>query len=268
MVAAPVATADPARRSRLGPVLAMARRSIRSIARQPQTWVPAIVFPLFFSAVSAAAFDRTRALPGFPEVDSFLTFVLPATIIQGVVFGATSVGTEMAIDIENGFADRLRVAPVGRVGLMLGRLAGVMSLAVVQAVLFCVVFLATGASVAGGVPSIVGLAMVSCLLAGAIGSFALTVAIRTGSVEAVNGFFPILFVALFLSSAFFPPQLAGGWFEAVANVNPMTWMIDPARRLVITGFSFSDLVQAVVVAFGLMAVLVAMAVSALRGSAR
>ena len=256
------------RNSRLGPVLAMAGRSIRSIARQPQTWVPAVVFPLFFSSVSAAAFDRTRALPGFPEVDSFLTFILPATIIQGVVFGATSVGTEMAIDIENGFADRLRVAPVGRTGLMLGRLAGVMTLALVQAVLFSAVFALFGASVAGGIPSVLAIAMVSCLLAGAIGSFALTVAIRTGSVEAVNGFFPILFVALFLSSAFFPPQLAGGWFEAVAKVNPMTWMIDPARSLVISEFSVSDALQAMAVAGALMVALVSVAVAALRASAR
>ncbi|MCP3934185.1 MAG: ABC transporter permease [Actinomycetia bacterium] len=264
------ATGDAATRAvfRVGPVAAMARRSIRSIVRQPQVWVPAIVFPMFFSAVSSAAFDRTRSLPGFPEVDSFLTFILPATIIQGVVFGATAVGTDMAIDMENGFADRLRVAPVGRIGLMLGRLAGVMVLAIVQTVVFSTVFVVAGASIAGGLASVFGLVLVSCLLAGAIGSFALIVALRTGSVEAVNGFFPILFAALFLSSAFFPPNLAGGWFEAVAEVNPVTWMINPSRRLVITEFSMSDLIQATAVSFGFMAMMTAGAVGALRGTAR
>ena len=248
----------------LAPALAMARRSVRGIIRQPQLWAPAVIFPVFFSAVSSAAFDRTRELPGFPEVDSFLTFILPATIIQGVMFGATSVGAEMAIDMENGFSDRLRAAPVGRTGLLLGRLAGVMALAVVQTVLFVLIFLGFGASVAGGVPSVVALSMMSALFAGAIGSFALVIALRTGCVEAVNGFFPIFFAAVFLSSAFFPPELSGGWFEAVAAVNPVSWIVDAARSLVIDGFTFADAVTAIGITGILMSVLTSGAVLTLQ----
>lgn len=250
----------------VAPATAMARRSIRGIIRQPQLWAPAIVFPLFFSAVSSAAFDRTRALPGFPEVDSFLTFILPATIIQGVMFGATSVGNEMAIDMENGFADRLRAAPVNRAALLVGRLAGVMLLAMVQTLAFVVVFVVFGATVAGGPQAVVVLMLVSAAFAGAIGSFALVVAMRTGSVEAVNGFFPIFFAAVFLSSAFFPPELSGGWFERVAAVNPVSWIVDATRELVIDGFAWGSAAVAVAVTAAMMAVLNAVAVDTLRRS--
>lgn len=252
----------------IAPARAMARRSMRGILRQPQLWAPAIVFPLFFSAVSSAAFDRTRELPGFPEVDSFLSFILPATIIQGVMFGATSVGTEMAIDMENGFADRLRAAPVGRTGLLLGRLAGVMSLAMIQTVSFVAVFVVAGASVAGGLPALAVLMVVSALFAGAIGSFALVVALKTGSVEAVNGFFPIFFAAVFMSSAFFPPELSGGWFEQVAAVNPVSWIVDAARELVIDDFGLGAAVTAIAVTGAMMALLTSLAVGVLQRSAR
>ncbi|NOX31822.1 MAG: ABC transporter permease [Actinobacteria bacterium] len=255
-------------RRRLAPSLAMARRSVRGIIRQPQLWAPSVVFPLFFGAVSSAAFDRTRSIPGFPEVDSFLTFILPATIIQGVMFGATSVGNEMAIDMENGFADRLRAAPVGRTGLLLGRLAGVMSLAVVQVIAFVGIFAVFGASVAGGLGAIVALVVMGSLLSGAIGSFALIVALRTGSVEAVNGSFPIFFAAVFMSSAFFPPELSGGWFETVARLNPVSWLVDASRDLVIDGFTVSAAATAVGLAAAGMAIVTAEAVRTLLGGGK
>jgi len=246
----------------------MARRSIRGVARQPQLWAPSLIFPLFFSAVSAAAFSRTTSLPGFPEVDSFLTFLVPATILQGVMFGATSAGTEQAIDMENGFNDRLLAAPVARVPLLLGRLGGIMVLSVLQAVLFTVVLVVAGASFAGGVAGLLAIMAVAALMGAAVGAFAMAIALKTGSVEAVNGFFPIFFALVFLSSAFFPPELSGGWFEAVASVNPVTWMIDGTRDLVVHGWDVEAAVSAIGVAAGLLALFLALALQALRSSLR
>lgn len=246
----------------------MARRSVVGIARQPQLWVPSLVFPLFFAAVSAAAFERTTDLPGFPDVDSFLTFLLPATVLQGVMFGATSAGTETAIDMENGFNDRLLASPVARVPLFLGRLGGITVLSLAQALVFTVVFLGFGATFAAGVAGVVTLAVVAMLFSAAVGAFSMAIALRTGSVEAVNGFFPIFFALVFLSSAFFPPELSGGWFEAVAELNPITWMIDGIRELVVVGWDTSAALTAVGVAGGLLTLLMAAALGALRASLR
>lgn len=246
----------------------MAKRSIRGVARQPQFWAPSLIFPLFFAAVSAAAFNRTTGLPGFPEVDSFLTFLVPATILQGVMFGATSAGTEQAIDMENGFNDRLLAAPVARIPLLLGRLGGIMALSVVQTLLFISVLVIAGASFAAGVLGLIAMVMVSALMGAAVGSFSMAIALKTGSVEAVNGFFPIFFALVFLSSAFFPPSLSGGWFETVASVNPITWMIDGTRHLVVHGWDAGEAFTAVGVAFGLLVLLLAVALRALRSSLR
>ena len=93
----------------------IARRSIVAVVRQPQLWAPSIVFPLFFTALSSAAFDRTRSIPGFPDVSSFVAYLLAATVVQGVMFGSTSAGNDVAIDIESGFFDRMLLSPVARV---------------------------------------------------------------------------------------------------------------------------------------------------------
>jgi ABC-2 type transport system permease protein len=72
-------------------------------------------------------------------------------------------------------------------------------------------------------------------------------ALRTGSVEAVQGAFPLVFISLFASSAFFPRELMRGWFHDVATANPFSWMIDGLRHLILVGWSGGDALAAVAV---------------------
>ena len=86
----------------------LAGRSVRNTGRDPSAWVPPMVFPLLLAAIYGAQFSRATELPGFPEVDSFLQFVLPASVLQGVSFFAGDAGVGMATDIQTGFFDRLQ----------------------------------------------------------------------------------------------------------------------------------------------------------------
>lgn len=249
----------------LGPqIRAIAARSMRSVARQPQVWAPSMVFPLFFTALSAAAFDRTRSIPGFPEVSSFVAFLLAATIVQAVMFGGTSAGTDVALDIESGFFDRLLASPVARLALIAGRLAGAMGLAMVQALIFIIILWPFGATMEAGLAGIAATMLTAGLFGGAVGAFSIAVALRTGSVEAVNGFFPIFFALVFLSSAFFPPEISGGWFERLADANPLSYMVDGMRNLHISGWDLGDALSAIGVALALYALFGLMALAALR----
>jgi ABC-2 type transport system permease protein len=225
----------------------LARRSLLAEWRNPFGAASGLIFPLMLAAVYSAQFERATALPGFPPVDSFLDFILPASILQAVAFGATAAGGEMALDIQNGFFDRLLAAPTSRVSILLGKLAGVSVVAALKAVVLLAVFLAFGASVKGGVAAALVLVAVAVLLVLFLGGLGLMLAIRTGSQEAVDSTFPLIFVTLFVSSAFFPTALMEGWYRSLAEANPITWMIDPARRLVISGFSWSDALTAMAV---------------------
>ena len=222
---------------------ALGRRSVLATFRQPTVWFPGVFFPLLIAAVNSAAMGRTTNLAGFPEVDSFLQFLLPATLVQAVLFGGIIAGSDMALDVEDGFFDRLASSPVSRLSILMGRLSSSAALGVVQAVVIIGVFFVFGARVAGGIPAVLALILLAVVLAVAVGGAAAAIGLRTGSQEAVQNSFPLVFILLFASSAFFPTQLMSGWYQTLAENNPLTWMIDASRALVISEFSMSDVVM-------------------------
>lgn len=243
---------------------ALARRSVLATLRQPPVWFPAILFPLLLAAVNASAFNRATGLPGFPEVDSFLDFLLPASMIQGVMFGAVAGGSDIALDIEDGFFERLLAAPIWRPSILIGRLAGGAVLGAIQAVLFIAVFSVFGARIHAGAAGFVVLVLLSMVMAIAIGGVTAAVGVRTGSQETVQNSFPLIFILLFLSSAFFPTELMEGWYQTMAQYNPITWVIDAARHLVIVGWSWREAGIALGVAGALAVLSVSMAAHQLR----
>ena len=238
---------------------ALTKRSVLAIYRNPAMWIPGMLFPLGLAAIYAAQFQRVLGLPGFPEVDSFLQFILPASIMQAVAFGVTNGGTDLAKDIETGFFDRLMASPVSRMSVLVGRIGGAAVFAAFQAVLMMSIFLVFGAPVRSGLPGAIAIVIVAVVFAIALGGFGLALALRTGSQEATQSTFPLVFVMLFVSSAFFPTELMRGWYQDVAEVNPVTWLIDPTRRLVVEGWSWGDLGQALAVELAIAVVSLSLA---------
>jgi ABC-2 type transport system permease protein len=244
--------------------LALSRRSIVTTIRQPTSIIPSLIFPLFFMALSSAAFDRTTSLPGFPEVDSFMQFVISTTILQGTLFGSVAAGAALATDIEKGFFDRLVSSPVSRSSILIGRLAGAATVSFLQALLYFAITIAFGLEVEGGVIAILAIALVAGVVSAGTGSFAMAMGLRTGSAEAVQGSFPLLFVFLFLSSAFFPRNLMDGWFETVATINPLSHLIESNRSLVIDRFTLREFLTALGIATAVGVVGMALAKRQLR----
>lgn len=222
----------------------LARRSVVNTWRQPAAWTPSIIFPLMMAAIYSAQFERVTELPQFPEVDSFLQFILPATILQGISFNAGEAGSALATDIETGFFDRLMASPVGRQSVLIGRLAGAAAFSALLAAVLMVIFVVFGAAPEGGLASALAIVVIAAALSLSIGGISVAVALWTGSPEATQAVFPLTFIAIFVSSAFFPTELMSGWYKTAAEANPFTFIINPTRRLAIDGFSFADLGQA------------------------
>jgi ABC-2 type transport system permease protein len=242
----------------------LARRSVVRTLRQPAMVVPSLVFPLLLLGVNAGGLDSATELPGFPA-DSYLSFALALAFVQGAVFAANSAGTNVATDIETGFLNRLSLTPLRRVALLVGQLSGILVLGLVQAVTFLSVGLIAGAGIETGVPGalvIIALSLVVSLAFGTIGAFA---ALRTGSGEAVQGLFPLLFAALFLSSMALPRNLIEiDWFRAIATWNPVSYMIEGIRALVIQGWDGEALALGFACAGGVALLALAGASAALR----
>ena len=213
--------------------LALARRSLLGRLRQPAVLAPSFVFPLFFAALSASSYSRTKNAPGFPKVDSFLQFGLSAAILQGAFFGATSGAADLASDIEQGFWERLIASPVSRVSIVIGRLAAATAIGAMQAGVFMGLLAIFGVRVHSGPIGILAVIISGGLVALAISTIMATFAIRSGSPEVVQGAFPLVFILMFLSSTFMPRQLMHGWFRSVVNINPISHIAEGMRAFVI-----------------------------------
>ena len=227
--------------------LAMSKRSVLALWRQPALVVPSLIFPLFFAALGTSAFSRAIALPGFPDVDSYLDFALAGAIVQGILFGSTVGAAALATDIENGFFDRLLSSPSTRSGIIVGRMAGGMVYGAFQTVFFIAVLLPFGLTVRGGIAGTITMALGGTLLALAVGALMSAMAIKTGSAEAVQGAFPLLFIALFFSSAFFPRETMSGAYGRLADFNPISYLVEGFRDLTTEGFSFNAFLRAVLI---------------------
>lgn len=245
--------------------LALTRRSIVNVSRQPASVIPSMIFPLIFLALSSSALDRSTQLAAFPEVDSFFQFAIMATITQGVLFGAVFSGTDMARDIEGGFFDRLVASPVARTSIVVGRIGGAAALGFVQALFFIAVVSLFGLRVAGGLPAIAMIAIVTSVLAAGVGSITVSMGLRTGSSEAVQGSFPLIFVFLFLSSAFFPRELMSGWYHDVATFNPLSHLIEGLRVQIISGLDVGEWLGSLGIALAIFSFGVGLALLALNG---
>src|ERR671932_290389 len=209
--------------SLLTQISAIALRSILRTARQPAVLVSAILFPMMFFSVNAYGLDAATSIPGFPA-DSYLDFAFAFPLVQASLFGSITAGADLARDIESGFFDRLSLTPMRPVALLLGMLAGIVALGFPQGIVFLTVLVALGF---GGIGAIL--------------------ALRTGSVEAVESAFPLFFVAIFMTSNNLPRDLIeADWFRFIATINPISYLVEGIRSLVITGWD----AQALLLGFG------------------
>jgi ABC-2 type transport system permease protein len=242
----------------------LARRSVVRTLRQPAMVIPSLTFPLILLAINAGGLNSATRIPGFPA-NSYLQFALAIPFVQGALFAANSAGTNVANDIETGFLNRLALTPLRRLALLLGQLAGIIALGLIQALTFVIVGVIAGAGITTGVAGavvIVAFALLISLAFGGIGAF---VALRTGSGEAVQGIFPLMFAALFLSSVSLPRNLIDtDWFRTVATYNPVSYMLEAIRSLIITGWDGEALALGFACAAGVAAISIAASASALR----
>jgi ABC-2 type transport system permease protein len=238
-------------------VYVLGRRSVVRTLRQPANVVAPLVFPMLLLAVNSGGLKAETNLPGFPT-NSFVAFALAVPFIQGALFATMNAGTDLARDIQTGFLNRLTLTPMRGIAVLAGQLGGVVTLGLVQAVVYLGVGLAIGVRLQSGVLGVLVLfafALLVSLAFGALGTFA---ALRTGSGEAVQSLFPVFFVFLFISSMNIPRNLIGQtWFRDLATANPVSYLLECVRSLIITGWD----AQALALGFGVTAVIAIVALA-------
>jgi ABC-2 type transport system permease protein len=221
-------------------IAALSRRSIRQAFRRPQFLAPIIVFPTLFLAVNTGGAGRAIDLPAFPKVHGFLDFQLAGSMTQSAMLAGVSAGIALALDIEIGFIDRLIVSPISRAAIVIGRLSATAVLGALSGVWFLTIGLIFGAHIQGGVAGFVIVVVEASLCAGAFGALGAALALRAQTASVVQGIFPLVFVVLFLSSAFFPRNLLLQPARTIADWNPMSLIAEGLRDPIVYGLSWSS----------------------------
>jgi len=245
-------------------VLALARRALRTTLRRPQFLMPLVAFPSLFLAVNVGGLHRTTDLPGFPHVNGFLDFQLAAAMTQSLLLGGVSSGIAVALEIEGGFFDRLIASPIPRIAIVLGRLAAASVLACFQILWFLALGLIFGAHIAGGVPGALVVVLIGAVAGTGFGAIGTALALRARNASTVQGIFPLVFVILFVSSAFFPRPLLQSPIDTVARYNPLSYIADGMRDPIISSVSAKPVLEGLAAAALVALVAISLSVAALR----
>jgi ABC-2 type transport system permease protein len=244
--------------------LAVARRAITRTSRQRALLVFPMIFPLILFAINGSALSAATKIPGFPTRD-YRDFLIAMPFVQGAMFVSITAGVDLARDIESGFLNRLALTPLRGEALLVGQLGGALVLGTLQAIVYLLVGLATGVTFASGLGGALVMLVLANVIAFAFASLGGLLALRFGSGEAVQGIFPLLFVTLFLSSSSLPRNLIKvGWFKDIATYNPVSYLLEGLRSLVILGWNAQALELAFGFALAILAISLALSRTAMK----
>jgi ABC-2 type transport system permease protein len=225
----------------------LSRRSIRGAFSSPAGYMPGIVMPLLLITINASALQSATRIPGFPA-DRFLDFILVLTFMQGALFATSTAGLGLVRDIESGFLDRLALTPMRAGALVVAQISGAIAIALASSLVYVAIGLVFGVDFKAGVLGILALLVLAGWTAFSFATLGAWIALRSGSSEALQGVFPLLFATLFLSTLNMPRELIeADWFRAITYVNPVSYMVDGMRSLIITGWDGTALLEAAVV---------------------
>jgi ABC-2 type transport system permease protein len=231
----------------------LGRRAVREVTRYPEATIPTLFIPVFFLAVNIGQVSRTfPSDTPFLNGQSYVAFQLPVSLMFAVAT-ATS-GLALVTEIDNGYFDKLLVAPIRRSSIILGRLAADLVRGIGGATAVLLVGIAFGAHVEAGILGALVIVVLSALFGVAYAGFAILVALRTRNVQATNTSFLLFFPLLFLTPNFVPFDRLTPVMETLARINPVSYVIVGLRSLVIDGWDTGKLAVClgVIVAMGIV----------------
>jgi ABC-2 type transport system permease protein len=240
----------------------LTKRALREAKRTPEATVPLLFIPIFFLVVNIGQLGKQFADLPFLKGQNYGAFQLPLSL----VFSAIGIGSALAMvaEIENGYFDKFLVAPIPRTTILLGRLcADFLRNLVTSSVVLCI-GLAIGVHVKAGVLGALLLVVLCALFGVAYGSAAILVALRTRNTQAVNMSSLIFFPLLFLAPTTVPRENMQGWLRVASRFNPVTYVIEGLRSLILDGWDGPKLLACLLTIGIATVVLLGLSVRAMR----
>jgi ABC-2 type transport system permease protein len=213
-------------------VQGVAWRTLKNALTNPQIALPTIAFPLFFFTAFAGGLSQVSRVPGFDFPPGYTAFQFVFVLLQSAAFSGVFTGFGLARDFEGGFAKRLLLAAPHRAGIVLGYTLAALVRWLVVAVILTAVALAVGMNVAGGAIDLFGLFLLAALVNLCGFFWAGGIAMRFRTIQAAPLMQMPVFLILFFAPVYVPLDLLEGWIEAVASVNPVTYLLETGRGFI------------------------------------
>ena len=241
----------------------IAKRAVRGVPREPESFIPALFIPAFFFIVNIGALqDLTESVPGV-EGFSYRNFQLPTAIIFAVTGISRAPG--LVTDIQSGYFDRLLLSPARRLPLLLGLMVADFALVVVLCIPVIILGLILGVSFGTGLLGLLLFILIGALWGVAFTGFPYAIALKTANPGAVGSSFILFFPFAFLTSSTVPLDNLTGWMRTIARFNPITYVLEGMRSLLEDEWDWSDIGKALLAIALLGSVSQFLALSALRG---
>jgi ABC-2 type transport system permease protein len=245
-------------------VIVLVQRSIREALRTPEALLPTLFIPLFFLVVNvgqAAKIFPSNSTP-FLAGQNYAAFQLPSSLLLAASFGTAAL--YLVEDIEGGYFDKLRAAPVPRTAIIFGRLSAEALKSAAIAVAMLLIALPFGISIASGPLGFVLLILLTASWAVVFSGFMQLIALKTRSAAATNSAGLIFFPLLFLTPSFVPRPLLTRPMEIAATFNPVTYIMEALRSLVLHDLDWPVIGRGFAVVAASGAVMVLLSVRSIR----
>ncbi|MCH8039869.1 MAG: ABC transporter permease [Nitrospinae bacterium] len=234
-------------------VLALTMRWVRRLSREKFSMLFTLVQPMLFWLIFFGNLFQHAADTQVFQVENYMSFLAAGVVIMTVLNNGLSGGVDLLFDKENGFLERLMATPIHRTSIILSRYLFVITITSLQILVILAVAFLFGVTPETGLLGVALILFIGMLFG--IGLTAISLALAF-SVKSHGDFFSVLgFLSLpmiFLSSALVPLAAMPGWMRAVAFLNPMTWVIEAVRPLIISGWAAA--LPQVAIAIGILVV--------------
>ncbi len=227
------------------------RRWIIKTLRRPTFLFFSLIQPIIWFFLFTQAFQSVADIPGFESMTgtgSYLTFFTAAVVLQTVMASALQSGIGMVEDLESGYMDKMKASPINRFSILMGKVLSDGFRIVIQTFIIVLLALIAGVSFATGALGVLVILLLAAIFSIVWSGISTFVALATKNSESTLMISLLTtFPLLFLSTAVMPKPLLPEWVQMFSDINPISYMADAIRELIITGFDFNGILTAVLV---------------------
>lgn len=239
-------------------------RNLLAVVRMPEALMPPLAISLFFLVIYNSTLGEAAGFIPNLGGGGYLGFILPLSIVSASLSGAGIAAQNLVRDVESGYFDKLLLTPVSRMALLLGAILSGAVILGFQASAVIGVGMLMGLEPATGFAGLAVVVLLSVLLGTGFAGFTVSAALGSGSAAATQGASFIFFPLTFLAPTFVPIELLDGWLKTAAQLNPITYVLESMRALLIEGWDMTLLWQGTLACLILASAMYTLAVFALR----